>query len=281
MKILASHGKQNRPLLVFAGFVLIGMIGFIDYLTGYEYAISVFYVLPITLITWVASKRFGFTASIVSAIVWLAADITSGQPYSYPLIPIWNSFIRLAFFVIITFLLSSLKSSLQRENELSRTDHLTTAANSRHFYEIVQMEINRFQRYQHPFTIAYIDIDNFKSVNDQYGHTKGDLVLQSMVCSLIKVVRNTDVVARLGGDEFALFFPETNQESAQILFTKIHSAILDEMRKSGLSITISVGVLTCKVAPQTTDELVRMADELMYTAKSDGKNTVKYSVYAG
>lgn len=281
MKILASLEKQSKSLLAFAGFVLIGIIGFIDYLTGHEYSFSVFYVLPISLITWVASQWLGLTASIVSAAVWLIADITSGQPHSHPFIPIWNTLIRLAFFVIITFLLSSLKSSLQREKELSHTDHLTAAANSRHFYEIAQIEINRFQRYQHPFTIAYIDIDNFKSVNDQFGHSKGDLILQTVASSVRKQVRKTDVVARLGGDEFVLFFPETDQESAQAIFTKIHSTLLDEMQKTNLSITFSIGVVTCKVAPPTIDELVKMADELMYSAKSDGKDKVKYSTYAG
>lgn len=281
MNILIYLEKQSKSSLVFTGFLLIGMIGFIDYLTGYEFAFSVFYILPIYLVTWVTNQQFGYAASITSATVWLVADIATGHPYSHPLIPIWNTLIRLIFFVIITFLLSSLRSSLQREKELSHTDYLTTAANSRHFYEIAQMEINRFQRHQHPFTIAYIDVDNFKTMNDQFGHAKGDQVLQTVVSFVKKKTRKTDVVARLGGDEFALFFPETDQESARIIFTKIHSALSEEMQKNNWSITFSIGVLTCRIAPDTIDELVKMADELMYSAKSDGKNTIKYSMYAG
>ena len=153
MNIPASLEKQNKSFLVFAGFMLIGGIGFLDYLTGYEFAFSVFYVLPISLINWSTNHQFGIVASIASAIVWLLADITSGQSYSHPFIPIWNILIRLAFFVIITFLQSSLKSSLQRERELAYTDYLTTAVNSRYFHELAQMEINRFQRNQRPFTI--------------------------------------------------------------------------------------------------------------------------------
>jgi diguanylate cyclase (GGDEF)-like protein len=281
VKILASLEKQSESLIIFIGFILICIIGFVDYITGYETAFSLFYALPISLVTWVSNPRLGYTASIISAIVWLVADIASGQSYSHILIPIWNTLIRLSFFVIITSLLSSLKSSSQREKELSHTDYLTTAANSRHFYEIAQMEINRFQRYQHPFTIAYIDVDNFKSMNDQFGHAKGDLVLQTVVSSVKRKIRKTDMVARLGGDEFALFFPETDQESARIIFPKIHNALLDEMQKNNWSITFSIGVVTCKVAPHTTDELLKMADELMYSVKSDGKDSVKYSIYAG
>lgn len=249
MKVLESLEKQKMPLLVFAGFILIGIIGFIDYWTGYEFAFSVFYVLPISLITWVASQRSGFTASIVSAVVWLVADITSGQSYSHSLVPFWNTLIRFTFFVIITLLLSSLRSSLRREKDLSRTDHLTTAMNSRHFYEIVQTEINRFQRYPHPFTLAYMDIDNFKTVNDQFGHAKGDLVLQIVVNSVRKIIRKTDVIARLGGDEFALFFLETEPECVQSICAKIRAALLDEMQKNNWLITFSIGVVTCKAAP--------------------------------
>ena len=277
MNILASLEKQSKSTLVFAGFILIGIIGSIDYLTGYEFAFSVFYVLPIFMVTWFTNQRFGLVISVASAIVWLVADVSTGQTYSSPFIPLWNSFIRFAFFIIITILLSSLKSSL----ELAHTDHLTSAINSRYFYEIVQMEINRFQRNQRPFTVAYIDIDNFKAVNDQFGHIIGDQILITLVNSVSKVIRKSDFIARLGGDEFAVLFPETDQEAARIIFAKIQNSFVEAAQQKNWSITFSVGVLVCKVAPPTTDELIRKADELMYLAKSDGKNTIRYSTYAG
>jgi len=277
VNILASLEKQSKSTLVFAGFILIGIIGSIDYLTGYEFAFSVFYVLPIFMVTWFTNQRFGLVISVASAIVWLVADVSTGQTYSSPFIPLWNSFIRFAFFIIITILLSSLKSSL----ELAHTDHLTSAINSRYFYEIVQMEINRFQRNQRPFTVAYIDIDNFKAVNDQFGHIIGDQVLITLVNSVSKVIRKSDFIARLGGDEFAVLFPETDQEAARIIFAKIQNSFVEAAQQKNWSITFSVGVLVCKVAPPTTDELIRKADELMYLAKSDGKNTIRYSTYAG
>ncbi len=229
------------------------------------------------MVTWFTNQRFGLVISVASAIVWLVADVSTGQTYSSPFIPLWNSFIRFAFFIIITILLSSLKSSL----ELAHTDHLTSAINSRYFYEIVQMEINRFQRNQRPFTVAYIDIDNFKAVNDQFGHIIGDQVLITLVNSVSKVIRKSDFIARLGGDEFAVLFPETDQEAARIIFAKIQNSFVEAAQQKNWSITFSVGVLVCKVAPPTTDELIRKADELMYLAKSDGKNTIRYSTYAG
>ncbi len=281
MKILFNFEKQNKTLLVFLGFLLIGMIGVIDYLTGYEYSLSLFYVLPIYLITWTANRKVGFVSAVVSAIVWLVADITVGHPYSHPLIPIWNALIRFFFFLIIMFLLSSLKNSLRREKELSHTDYLTAIANSRYFYEIAQLELDRFQRYQHPFTIAYLDIDDFKSVNDQYGHAQGDEVLKTVANTIKLIVRKSDVFARLGGDEFALFFPETDQETARSIFSKIHTALVEELQKTKLPVTFSIGVVTCKAAPHTIGELILLADELMYSVKIDGKNSVKFTSYEG
>jgi GGDEF domain-containing protein len=122
------------------------------------------------LITWVSGSRIGIIASFISSLVWLAADAASGNTYSNPLIPFWNTLIRFSFFIIITLLLAALKDALGIEKEFARIDSLTGAVNSRFFYELAQMEIDRSQRYKHPFTLAYIDLDNFKTLNDQFGH---------------------------------------------------------------------------------------------------------------
>ena len=277
MNIAAWLEKQNKPLLVFLGMILICIIGVADYLSGSEFAFSVFYVLPIAMITWGTNRRWGLVSSLISAFVWLAAESVTGQTYSSPLVPIWNSFIRLAFFAIITVLLSSLKNSM----ELTRTDQLTTSINARYFYEILQMEIDRFQRSQRPFTIAYIDIDNFKSVNDRFGHPAGDQLLIQFANSIRKNIRKSDFIARLGGDEFALLFPETDQKSARIVFSKIQGILREEMQHKKWPVTFSVGIVTCKTAPKTTDQLIKLADVLMYAAKNDGRNTVRYSEYDG
>jgi diguanylate cyclase (GGDEF)-like protein len=101
------------------------------------------------------------------------------------------------------------------------------------------------------------------------------------VRSARKYLRKTDVVARLGGDEFALLLPETDQDSARVAFTKIQGGLLEEMRQSNWPVTFSIGVLTCNAVPHTTDELVKMTDELMYAVKLNSKNAIKYSAYAG
>lgn len=281
MNFLASLEKRSKLFWTIVGIVLIGGIGILDFLTGYELAFSLFYLLPVSLVAWLTSQRLGILTSLASASVWLIADVAAGNFYSNPFIIAWNTFIRLSFFVITVLLLSILKRALERERELARTDYLTGAANSRLFFDLVQMEIDRFQRYEHPFTLAYIDLDNFKTLNDQFGHSVGDQVLYTVVSSAKKYLRKTDVIARLGGDEFALLLPETNQESARVALAKIQSGLLEEMRQSNWPVTFSIGVLTCSAAPDTTDELVRITDELMYAVKRDSKNAIKYSNYAG
>lgn len=281
MELLAGLERQNKSLVLFEGFVLIGIIGFLDYSTGYEYAFSVFYLIPIFLITWLTSRSWGYAASLASASVWLIADKASGNLYSSSFIPIWNTLMRFAFFVITTFQLSSLRRLLDREKELSNTDYLTGAANARYFYRIVQIEKERLPRYHRSFTIAYVDIDNFKLVNDQYGHAVGDQVLQTVVSAVQKQIRRSDLIARLGGDEFALFFPETDQDAARIVLPKMNNALVEDLRKKNWAITFSMGVVTFNAAPGTTDDVVKIADELMYSAKAGGKNTVNYFTYLG
>ncbi|MDS4026553.1 MAG: diguanylate cyclase [Candidatus Contendobacter sp.] len=279
--VLESLEKQNELSIMLMGLVLIVAVGVCDFLSGYEISFSVFYVIPISLVTWFTGRWPGIMASLISAVVWLWADAAAGNTYSNPLIPMWNSFIRLSFFVIITSLLSTLRIAMEHEKELSRTDNLTGAANSRSFYELASMEIERLKRYRHSFTLVYIDLDNFKTVNDQFGHAAGDQVLCTVVNFIRKHIRRTDMIARLGGDEFALLLPQTNQESARVILLKIQSGLLEEMRQNNWPITFSMGVLTCIGAPSTTDDLVRMADALMYLAKHEGKNAIKYSMHAG
>jgi diguanylate cyclase (GGDEF)-like protein len=151
--------------------------------------------------------------------------------------------------------------------------------NPRVFYALLQMEINRSRRYKNPFTIAYIDLDNFKTVNDEFGHAIGDKVLRFVVDQVKNNLRKTDVVARLGGDEFALLLPETKQESAQVVLSKLHSDILAKMKQQNWPVTLSIGVLTCIDAPITTDEAIKAVDDLMYSVKRGSKNGVKYASY--
>jgi diguanylate cyclase (GGDEF)-like protein len=259
---------------------MVGGIGILDYLTGYELAFSLFYLLPISLLTWLTGKRLGVLMALSSALVWLLADVFAGNAYSNPIIYFWNTLIRLGFFLIVVYLLAALRSALEHERELSRVDSLTGAVNFRFFSTLLQMEIDRTRRYQRPFTIAYIDIDNFKAINDQFGHTTGDRLLRTFVQYTQTSLRKTDIVARLGGDEFAILLPETGQAAAATFLSRIQQGLLDKMQNDHWPVTFSIGVLTCIEAPISIDEVIRLADDLMYSVKKDGKNAITYSTCA-
>jgi diguanylate cyclase (GGDEF)-like protein len=274
--------KNSQKILTgFFCVLLVLLIGVIDYQTGYELAFSLFYLVPICLATWVSGRDMGLLLSILGACVWYLADVLSGHVYSSSLIYLWNTGIRLGFFAVVTFTLAALRESLEHERNLSRTDPLTDAANSRAFLELVQSEVQRYERYQHPFTVVYIDLDNFKTVNDRYGHLVGDKILHAIVAEIRKRLRKTDVVGRLGGDEFGLFLPETGQEAAQVVVKKIRAGILDTMQMRKLPVTASLGVVTCQGIPHSGETLIKLADDLMYTIKNHGKDGIGYSIYEG
>ncbi len=143
MNILAGIERRSKRYWLVIGFALIGVVGILDFLTGYELTLYVFYTIPIALITWRAGRRLGIAASITSALVWQLTDLASGKSYSQPVIYFWNGLIELSSFIIVVLLLTELKKALNLEKELAHTDYLTGAVNSRFFFELLQMEINR------------------------------------------------------------------------------------------------------------------------------------------
>ena len=273
--------KRSKPFWVTTGMLFIIVLGAIDYFSGYEISFSLFYLIPIFLVVWFVDERAGLVLSCVSAITWLIADYAAGLKYSHPSIYIWNTLLRLGFYFVVTWLGSTLKKAYKVNQELARTDYVTGATSVRYFYELARIEISRSQRYGLPLSLAYIDLDNFKAVNDRLGHSAGDRVLREMTETVCGQIRPSDTFARLGGDEFALFMPETGCDAAARIVDRLHSSLEDEMLKNGWMVTFSLGVVTYKEVPKTVDEMVKIADSAMYTVKTDGKNGVNYCVYAG
>jgi diguanylate cyclase (GGDEF)-like protein len=171
-----------------------------------------------------------------------------------------------------------LEVAREREQEAAHADSLTGLLNRSAFYELAQRETLRAQRYQRQLSVAYIDLDNFKQVNDKSGYDTGDRLLQCVGALLQKHCRQTDVVGRIAGDEFALLFTESGYESAEAAIGILHKALLEGMQQNGWPVTFSIGLVTFNVAPDTVDQLVRTADELMCAVKMDGKNRVMRAV---
>src|SRR5260221_899826 len=133
----------------------------------------------------------------------------------------WNAGLRLGVLAILCLCLNALRRAL----ESARIDHLTSLPNSRSFEAAAGREIERARRYRRPFTIAYLDVDGFKDVNDRQGHTSGDDLLRQIADTLRASVRRSDLAARLGGDEFAILLPETDVDAGKQAAKKVHDAL--------------------------------------------------------
>lgn len=280
-RVAAWLERSPRLVLVLLGLLVIGVVGWFDYLTGYELSFSLFYLLPIGLVAWTAGAFFGYSASIVSALVWLTVDLASGHQYSQPTALVWNAAIRLGFFVVVVYLLVEVRLLLDEERELVRSDHLTGAVSSRYFDLLLQAEIDRSARSKLPFTLAYVDVDNFKSINDRLGHHIGDQVLRALVAGMTRRLRKSDAVARLGGDEFGILLPGAGPQAAVTVVARTHSDLMAQMSQRNWAVTVSIGAVTFAVPPPTADEAIRLADELMYAVKRLNKNGIKYLTYEG
>jgi diguanylate cyclase (GGDEF)-like protein len=253
---------------------LVGGVGAIDYITGYELGFSLFYLAPILLVTWFSGRPLGILTALLSAVVWLVVDMSTGQQYTHPLIPLWNAGIRFGFFLIIALMLSLLKTKMVQEEQMATIDHLTGIANRRLFFSLLQAEIQRAERYNHPFTLAYVDIDDFKSINDQHGHAVGDAILHDVAQLMKNSFRTVDTIARLAGDEFAILLPETDMAAARTVLGKIRTNLKSIKKKYNCAVTVSIGAVTFKDAPESIDDAIKIADDLMYTVKNRGKNEI-------
>jgi diguanylate cyclase (GGDEF)-like protein len=177
---------------------------------------------------------------------------------------------------MIVFLLNKTRRLFENEKNLARTDTLTGTRNLRAFSEMVEHEMLRSEREHLPYSLAYIDLDNFKHINDTFGHSAGDQLLKSIVDTISQNLRKTDILGRLGGDEFAIFFPATDRPAVETVIQKIHIKLAERVDNLSYQASISVGVIICEAGIHSLDKLISSADGLMYQVKSSGKNNTYY-----
>jgi len=250
-----------------------------DYAIGRELSLAPLYLIPVMLITWKTSATTGVAVSMLASGMWAAVTLHEDGTDLAAYV-LWEAAIRLATTVLFVALLSSLKASLARVNLLARKDSLTDLANRGSFYELVNQEMLRCKRYGGAISIAFIDLDKFKALNDRAGHDVGDEALRVVAQTLRAQLRSTDVPARLGGDEFAVMLPGMDARGASQATQILQSRLLSAMEHRGWPITFSIGLATFATAPDSADEMIKRADMLMYQMKSEGKGGISEHVFA-
>lgn len=262
----------------FAGLcaALAAAIGLADYATGPDASFAVFYLVPVVWIAARGTQLLAGAVSVVAAIAWVSADVIGrATPYTTVAVPLWNVVSRLLVFLLVVWLTTSLRRSVALERELSRIDSLSGVANRRAFYEAVEAELRRLRRSPAPITIAYLDLDDFKAINDRLGHAEGDAVIRMTAETLRTQARDTDVVARLGGDEFGLLLANTSGDVAHAVLERVHAELLAQARQRRWAVGFSIGVVNYRRAPHSVDEMLTRADEVMYAVKGGERNRVR------
>ena len=272
-KAIVEVFSPRSPATVFTvSLALLTMLGWIDHVTG-DYSLIVFYVIPVSLVAWFITRTSGVLFCFLALATRFIADVAPDSfSFHNSELHYWNISVEFLFMLIMSLLFSALRKNLDSEKSRASTDPLTEALNRRSFFELAEYELKRSRRYSQPFTLAYIDLDNFKDVNDRQGHHVGDELLMGVVTTITGNIRSTDILSRFGGDEFVLLLPETGQEAAQKFLTKIHDQLQLTMIHNNWPVTFSIGAVTYLKTPATVDEVICQADMLMYEVKRSGKN---------
>jgi diguanylate cyclase (GGDEF)-like protein len=257
-----------------------GLIALLDRATGEEVSVSFFYILPILLASWKGGLLPGLvfngicaTLRILLIVSWEGPQLLR-NPALY-----WTLLFEGVFFVTLTLIASALRNLHIRQSLLARTDPLTGVANRRAFYERAELELSRARRNPEELTVAYLDVDDFKRINDELGHEAGDDLLRNVAETFLRRIRSTDLVARLGGDEFALLLSATGTTAARMLLTELFGTLAAEMLRQSWPVTFSVGAVTFTRPPASTDDLLRRVDEMMYRVKREGKGGIRLAVF--
>jgi diguanylate cyclase (GGDEF)-like protein len=271
----AEEGVAPRSVgMALAAVLGIAVIGGIDYMTGVDYRIAPVYYLPLSVAAWHLGRPGAITSALLAAGTWALANYAAGLRYANPTVWPVNIAMQAVSFVIVAILIADLRGAFERAAALSRVDALTALLNTRAFYEQVQATFALARRHRHPITVAYIDLDNFKAVNDTLGHHGGDELLRTVAGVMRNTARSADVIARLGGDEFALLLPETGPEGALTMLGRLQSKLAEALAATPCSVTASIGAVSALAPQGKVEDLVRQADALMYSAKTAGKNRV-------
>ncbi len=272
--------ERRPPLLYVTALVLIGVIAVADYVTGDEILLYVLYLAPIAILAWCAGIFAGLAGAVVATGAVFVTYVALAQG-RYMTLHIWQAAVSLTSDAVVAWVVWRLKAAhlrvlalLDLERRSAREDPLTALSSVRAFRERLKLEVDRMRRHKKPLSLLFLDLDDFKRVNDQRGHGAGDETLVRVGRLLNALTRKVDLCGRVGGDEFAVLMPETSTDEALTVANRVRDGVLKSFAEGGAGIGLSAGIATFLSPP--LDEQVPMdrADGLMYEAKHAGKNRI-------
>jgi diguanylate cyclase (GGDEF)-like protein len=292
---LTSHQRLGSAgYLLASTFFVSATLGLVLFAQAF-YVMSATYLISIitagAIIGGGSTYLFAFTGSIAISLHWFNTWGTGLNPASgfEPASSLLILGSQIVLFFGTAAILYSLSNQVQRTIDhlheqadrlvdLAQTDPLTGLPNRRYFIEILEREFNRARRYHRPLSLLYLDLDEFKELNDRHGHLFGDEILRGSSRSLKSVLRSTDLLARIGGDEFAVLLPETNLGDAQNVARKLRRALIafgQQISPIVPPLTFCGGISQLREADGSIDDMLARADSAQYLAKDMGKDDTR------
>ncbi len=275
-----------RTLGILCIVAILAVVGLLDYVTGPWLSFALLYVTPVLAAAWYLGRGPALLAGLAAGLAWFEAEAWGhrGEPTRYLM---WNSMSRLAMLVAMAMMVVQIREDRRRlkkvntqlaelltgAEKLARTDPLTGLPNRRAFLERLTEELLRARRNGAPICIAYLDVDNFKRLNDKKGHPEGDEFLKRVAAAIKETIRAGDVAARLGGDEFAVLFADAKRTVVEPVAHRLLGRVraLGD-RYPGLDLGASVGMAWFDLPPEDPELILQRADSAMYEAKTSGKH---------
>ena len=270
---MAASPTLRRVLRLSAYIALTLLVYWANAVTPSSARLGVLYIVPVLLVTWTEGLTWGIVFAVATT-VFREAIAWDQMPADTPLL--WRVVNGSAYLAVLAVAMAGLQMLRRSQALLARLvtqDQLTNVLNARAFADRLSQELDRNRRYPRPLALLYMDLDNFKVINDTHGHQTGDAVLRLVADAMRSSVRQADVVGRLGGDEFAVLMPETDAQLADSAAKRLASSLRNVFRGTP-NVTASIGVVSCTATEANTDDLLRRADQAMYDAKRMGKDRV-------
>jgi diguanylate cyclase (GGDEF)-like protein len=273
-RLFTAVGAYHRSTVTLCSLVLVGVIALVDAQLEPMVALTVLYLVPV-FVTASRDAAAGLLLAVVAVTAGTVVDVVRPDSvFDGIRLPLVNSLMRLLVFLLVVRLVVELRRQQRHEAELARVDHLTGLLNRRGFADLAEQARQQHVRNGRPLTLAYLDVDGMKSVNDRYGHAVGDEVIARVGGVLARGVRAADVPCRLHGDEFAVLLPDTGVEQACAVLDRVHEQ-LTTATSSTPGVGYSIGAVTFHDDVESVETTLAAADAVMYEVKSSGRGAVR------